>query len=143
MNEKLEHLKKSGAVFLPPSNAHVLELANMAFQQMKASIMAKELTDFYLSYGGAILGDACVFPADDINREESHYILPSIIKANRDLSHFPVIRGKTIWGQNQFYLFSCDGVGGMYMHDVLTLQILRKYSDFWTAMSDCLLVGKV
>ena len=141
MNDKIEYLKGSGAVFLPAGNSRALELANAAFQQMKASILPQMLMDFYLSHSGAILGDAVVFPTEETTR--ANHSIPGIVQINRDLSVFPSLRGKTVWGRNTLYLFSVDVTGTMYMHDVLTLQILRKYADFSAALSDCLLVGKV
>ena len=143
IEEKINHLKKSGAIFLPASNDRALELANASFQQMKASVMPSFVSDFYLKYGGVILGDAYVFPIEDADRSQRNYTIPGIVKINRDLAHLNLLRGKTIWGQNQFYFFSCDILGGLYIHDVLTLQILRKYTDFGAALSDCLLVGKI
>jgi len=143
MNEKIAYLEDSGAKFLPPSNMRALELANAAFQQMKAAILPKALGDFYLAYGGAILGDACVFPVEDTMRPGRNYELPGIVKINRDMTRFQVLRGKTVWGRNQIYIFSADVAGNLYMHDVLTLQVLRKYEDFYAALTDCLLVGKI
>ena len=143
MNEKVNYLKESGAKFLPGTNIRALELANAAFQQMKASVLPKSLGDFYLAFGGAVLGDACVFPVEDSMRPHRNYELPGIVKINRDMVRFQVLRGKTVWGRNQIYIFSADVIGNLYMHDVLTLQVLRKYTDFYAALTDCLLVGKI
>ena len=142
-NEKIEHLLKSGALFLPAANERAIVLANSAFQQMKASTLPLAVSNFYMEHGGVILGDACMFPIDDVDRPGRSYILPGIIKINREILHLDTLRGKTIWGQNQFYFFMCDATGSLYMQDVLTLSVLRKYGDFYQALSDCLLVGKV
>ena len=125
------------------ASARSLELANAAFQQMKASVLPAALSDFYLAYGGAILGDAVVFPIEDAPRPARRYIIPGAVRINRDLANFQVLRGKTVWGRNQLYIFSADVMGNLYMHDVLTLSVLRKYNDFGQALADCLLVGKI
>ncbi|MDR2269043.1 MAG: hypothetical protein LBD94_02555 [Rickettsiales bacterium] len=144
MNERIKHLVEAGAIFLDaPVGSRALELANAAFQQMRASILPESLVIFYKSFGGAIFGDTCVFPLDDIERSGRNYIIPGIIQVNRKMAGFAVLRGRTVWGRNQFYLFSCDVAGNLYMHDVLTLQVLRKYTDFYVALTDCLLVGKI
>jgi len=143
MDEKINYLKESGAVFLTPAPFRALELANAAFQRMRASVLPKSAADFYLGYGGAILGDACVFPVEDTFRSGRNCIIPGIVKVNRGLSTVPQLRGKTVWGRNQIYIFSCDVMGSVYMHDALTLAVLRKYGDFGAALADCLLVGKV
>jgi hypothetical protein len=143
MNEKIDYLKSAGALFFPRSHARAVELANAAFQQMKASILPESLTDFYYLHSGAVLGDACVFPIEDADRPDGNYVMPSIVKINRDLAGFSTLRGKTIWGRNQLYWFSADVAGILYMHDVLTLMVLRKYNDVAAAIADCLLVGKI
>ncbi|MDR1826195.1 MAG: hypothetical protein LBQ49_00715 [Rickettsiales bacterium] len=143
MTEKLNYLKESGAVFFPPATSRALELANAAFQQMRASVLPKFFADFYLQYGGALLGDACVFPIEDKERPDRSYTIPGIVKINRDLAAFRTLRGKTVWGRNQMYVFSCDVLDNLYMHDVMTLQVLRKYGDLASALTDCMLVGKI
>ena len=143
MTDKINYLKESGAAFLPAANFRALELANAALQQMRAAVLPKEIADFYMEYGGAILGDACVFPPDDTSRPERNYVVPGIVKINRDLADIQTLRGKTVWGRNQIYIFSADVGGGIYMHDALTLTVLRKYGDFAAALTDCLLVGKI
>jgi hypothetical protein len=145
MNEKIEHLKNSGAIFLPPpaDARRALDLANAAFQQMRAAVLPKPLADFYNSLGGAMLGDAYVFPLEDADRPARRYAIPGIVRVNRDFVGFAMLRGKTIWGRNQIYLFSADALGAICMHDMLTLQVLRKYVDFGVAMTDCLMVGKL
>ena len=143
MTEKINYLKESGAAFLPPASFRALELANAAFQHMRASVLPKSAADFYLEHDGAFLGDAIVFPLEDKERPDRSYAIPGMIKVNRSLSSFAPLRGKTVWGRNQIYMFSADVIGGVYMHDALTLQVLRKYGDFGAALADCLLVGKI
>jgi len=143
MEEKIEYLKRAGAVFFPPGAARALNLANAAFQQMKASVLPTAMGTFYASYGGAVLGDACVFPIEDMDRPNRNYVMPGIVKVNRDMIDFKALRRKTIWGRNQFYWFSADFVGAICMHDVLTLTVLRKYGDIGSALADCLLAGRV
>ncbi|MDR1071656.1 MAG: hypothetical protein LBL21_03380 [Rickettsiales bacterium] len=144
MEEKIKYLSGAGAAFFPGASPRAVELANAAFQNMKASVLpAGAFADFYMARGGAVLGDSYVFPPEDLARPNRGYVIPGIVKINRDLSHVAVLRGKTVWGRNQLYLFSCDVGGAMYMHDVLTLQVLRKYNDFGAALTDCLLVGKI
>ena len=143
MEEKIEYLKKAGAVFFPSAGARALNLANAAFQQMKASVLPTAMGAFYAAYGGAVLGDACVFPIEDTDRPNRNYVMPGIVKVNRDMIDFPALRGKTIWGRNQFYWFSADVAGAICMHDVLTLTVLRKYGDLGAAIADCLLAGRV
>lgn len=128
---------------MPGSNVRALELANAAFQQMKASVLPKSVYDFYMSFGCAILGDAYVFPVEEISRTARNYTIPSIVKINREFSGIQILRGKTVWGRNQMYIFSCDVIGFLYMHDVLTLQVLRKYDNLDAALTDCLLIGKI
>ena len=143
MVEKINYLKESGAVFLPPAGFRALELANAAFQHMRASVLPKSLADFYLEYDGAFLGDGIVFPLEDKERPQRNYAVSGIVGINRALSTFGPLRGKTVWGRNQIYMFSADVIGGIYMHDALTFQVLRKYGDFGAALADCLLVGKI
>ncbi|MDR3208590.1 MAG: hypothetical protein LBT45_01955 [Rickettsiales bacterium] len=143
MDEKIKYLSESGALFLPGGSRRALELANAALQNMRAAVLPGVLSDFYLAHGGAVLGDACIFPLEDTDRPNRNYVIPGVVKINRDLSHIAALRGKTAWGRNQLYLFSCDIGRILYMHDVLTLQILRKYNDFGAALADCLLVGKI
>jgi hypothetical protein len=143
MDEMIKHLGESGAVFFPKPSERAIELANAALQQMKAAVLPQSAIEFYSVLGGAVLGDACVFPVEDADRPERNYTIPGIVKINRDLAGFSALRGKTIWGRNQIYWFSADVAGRMYMHDVLTLSVLRKYDDMTAAIADCLLVGKL
>lgn len=144
MTDKINYLKESGAIFLePPGGGRALELANAAFQQMKASVLPAAIADFYRICNGALMGDSCVFPLADLDRPARNYIVMGIIAVNRLFSEFAAMRGKTIWGRNMFYLFSADISGNMYMHDALTLQVLRKCADFGACLTDCLLVGKI
>jgi hypothetical protein len=143
MRDMVRRLEESGAVFLPPPSARALELANAALQQMKASVLPAAAAGFYKAHGGALLGDACVFPADDADRPDRRYVFPSLVGINRDLTGLSGLRGKTVWGRNQFYWFSADVAGKILMHDILTLSVLRDYADFGAAITDCLLVGKL
>ena len=143
MTDKIKYLEDSGAVFLGASNMRALGLANAAFQQMRASVLPKILAEFYMALGGAFLGDAIVFPIEDAERPDRRYVLPGIVGANRALAGAAALRGKTVWGKNALYIFSADAAGNFYMHDILTLSELRKYSDFAPALTDCLLVGKI
>ena len=143
MNDIVNYIKESGGAMFAPASFRALELANAAFQQMRAAVLPKSAADFYMLYGGAILGDAVVFPMEETPRPARNYAVPSLVKINRDMAGFRTLRGKTIWGRNQIYMFSCDVIGGVYMHDALTLAILRKYNDFGAALADCLLVGKI
>jgi hypothetical protein len=143
MDEKIRHLHESGAVFFPGSGARAVELANAALQQMKASVLPRSLAELYAACNGALLGDACVFPIEDADRPGRNYIVPGIVKINRDLAGLPLLRGRTVWGRNQIYWFSADVAGTLRMHDMLTLSVLRTYDDLGAAFTDCLLVGKL
>ncbi|MDR1027626.1 MAG: hypothetical protein LBL46_04385 [Rickettsiales bacterium] len=142
MNDKIKHLTENGAVFFPAGNTRALELASAALQSMKAAVLPKIMTDAYQAAGGAVLGDACWFGLEDAARPVG-YEMPSIVRVNREMSGFSVLRGFTIWGRNQMYSFSANAIGEIWMHDMLTFQRLRKYDDFWTALTDCLMVGKL
>jgi hypothetical protein len=143
VEDQTAHLEKSGAKFLPPASRRDIELANSALQQIRASVLPSALAEFYLNYGGALLGDSCVFPIEETERPHRRYTMPNLVGINRSLAGLAGLRGKSVWGQNMFYWFSADIGGNLYMHDVLTLQILKSYADAGAAISDCLLVGKM
>lgn len=141
-SEFLSLMKTHGALFAPPATTQSVAIANKLLQSMHAAIFPNFITDFYKECGGINLGTGYIFGATEIKRG-TKYPIPSITEINQDISSLPHMRGKTIFGRNDLFLFAFDSFGTCFMLDNLTLAILRKYDDAYRAMSDCLIAGKI
>ena len=147
MIEEIKYLTEQNAEFMPQTAAPgasgplKFELINASLAGLKASPIPENLAAFYKTYQMAVLGDAVIFPIATARR--GNYEIPGIPQINEKFSAFVQCRGKVIWGRNSLYIFSADISGTLYIHDVLTLQTLKTYTDFGSALTDCLMVGKV
>ena len=140
--EFLEQMKSRGAYITPPAHQNQISLLNGALQQRKYAMLPHALLELY-KYAGAInLDTGYIFGPDEIKRQKTVPI-PSILKYNDDISVLGKTFGKTVFGRNDLFWFAFDAFGTFYMLDNLTLSPLRKYSDPYRAMIDCLIAGKV
>ena len=140
--EFLEQMKSRGAYIAPPAHQNQISLLNGALQQRKYAMLPHALLELY-KYAGAInLDTGYIFGPDEIKRQKT-FPIPSILKYNDDISVLGKTFGKTVFGRNDLFWFAFDAFGTFYMLDNLTLSPLRKYSDPYRAMIDCLIAGKV
>jgi hypothetical protein len=140
--EFISQMKNAGAIFAPAVSDRSLELVQGALQQMRAAVMPSAMIEFYReAAGGIILGDAHIFGPEDFSR--GAYSVPSIVKTNRELAIIPALRGKTVFGRNGLFWFSFDAFGNFQMLDLLSAAPLRKYTDCYKVMTDCLIVGRI
>jgi len=141
-DEFLVTAKKYGATFAPAVSMGNIILTNTALQQIRAAMLPQAIIDLYTVTGGIILGSGYIFgPAEFSNN--AIFPVPSIAKVNDELSGIAALRGHTIFGRNDLFLFTFDTFGNFYMHDNVTLRPLRKYADAYRAILDCLIAGKL
>ena len=140
MTEKINYLREQGAEFFPPDNWSI-DILNAGLSGMGLSQVPENLMMFYKNLGGGLLGDAIIFPVNDMKRKS--FEIPGLLNINKKFSNFKQLAGKMIFGRNRLYIFTADLTGAAYIHDVLTLQALKKYDDLGAAMTDCLMVGKI
>lgn len=117
-------------------------LTNTALQQIRAAMLPQIVTDLYTVTGGIILDSGYIFGPHEFTHK-SQFPIPSITKINDEVSGIATLRGHTIFGRNDLFLFTFDAFGTFYMHDNVTLRPLRKYADAYRAMLDCLIAGKI
>ncbi|MDR1360949.1 MAG: hypothetical protein LBJ18_01405 [Rickettsiales bacterium] len=141
-NKFLEQMKAAGAVITPGVSDRAIQLTQMSMQQMRAALIPMNMIEFYKTANSIMLGDANVFGPLE-TEQSAKYPVPSIVEINRDISHLPQMRGKTVFARNSLFWFAFDAFGNAYMLDNLSGNALRKYeNDPFKAMSDCLAVGK-
>ncbi len=141
-NEFLDAIKKRGATLSPACSAAGITLANSALQNMRAAMLPMFLINMYGVCGGINLGNGYIFGPAEVARGTT-YPIPSIIEFNRDMAGIAALRGKTVFGRNDFFWFTFDSFGACYMQDNVMLSELRKYDNPYQAMTDCLLGGKI
>ena len=140
MNEQIKYLQQQKAEFVPATAAPQFELLGASLTSLGSCPIPENLAGFYRTYQMAILGDAIIFPPAALKR--SNYEVPGIVQINQKFSAFKQCHGRVVWGRNSLYIFTADLAGALYIHDVLTLQALKKYDDLGAAITDCLMVGK-
>lgn len=126
----------------PACTPNAIATANTLLQAMCAAMIPAQMQEFFTIAGGISNGAGYIFGPTEIARGTT-YPIPSIVDINRDMSHIQTIRGKTIFGRNDLFFFGFDAFGVFYMLDNLSLRPLRKYSDMYHAMTDCLAAGKL
>ncbi|MDR1337573.1 MAG: hypothetical protein LBJ73_00915 [Rickettsiales bacterium] len=142
MNNFLSSMKSNGAHFAPAASDIAITLASNGLQAVRAAVLPMFMIDLYKTTGGIVLGDAYVFGPTE-NRVTKKFPVPGILQVNNDISALPQMRGKTVFGRNDLFWFAFDAFGTCFMMDNTTLRPLRKYSDPWHALTDCLIVGKM
>ena len=139
--EFLSSLKSRGATIYPPATKRDIELANNALQSRRCAMLPAVLIELYRFAAAINLGNGYIFAPIEIPRD-SRFPIPSITDINITLTNLPALRGKTVFGRNDLFLFAFDAFGTFYMLDNLNLRVLRKYDDPYRAMFDCLIAGK-
>lgn len=141
-NEFLSYMKSNGAIIVDGVAENIITMSSSGLQHIRAATLPPFMIDFYKTVGGMIMGDAYIFGPEEINVTKK-FPIPSILQINREVSDLQQIRGKTIFGRNDLFLFAFDVFGTCFMLDNLSLKPIRKYEDPWRAMTDCLIVGKM
>lgn len=142
-DEFLSGLRARGATIAPPpTNQTQITIANALLQNMDAAMIPGAMFDLYTATGGLYMGSGYIMGPNEIARGVK-FPVPSIVEINKNMSHIPGMRGKTIFGRNDLFLFAFDAFGVYYMMDNTTLRVLRKYDDAYRAMTDCLMAGKL
>jgi len=144
--EFLSSMKSAGAIMLPTALDTEIGTTQTSLQQIQAAVIPMAFIDFYKNVaGGIILGDAEIFGLVEFKRETAQavYFIPSLLQVNREVSAFPQMRGKTMFGRNGLFWFAFDAFGNCFMLSNVNLAPMRKYEDIYKAISDCLAVGKI
>ncbi len=140
-DEFFSTIKSRGAIFFPPAPAHDITIANNTLQSRRCAMFPAIFNELYKSVSAINLGNGYIFGPIEISRGAKHPI-PSIVNINIELGTIASLRGKTIFGRNDLFLFAFDAFGVFYMLDNLGLRVLRKYDDPYRAITDCLFGGK-
>ena len=135
-------IKSRGAVFAPPVQTQQLSLTNAALQRGRYAVLPDFLIQLYTKSGGLNLGTGYIFGPNDVLYTPP-FIIPSIVKVNNDIGPLKKTIGKTVFGRNDLFWFAYDAFGICYMLNNLTLKPVKKYSDPYKAISDCLIGGKL
>lgn len=142
IDEFLSSMKSNGASFTQPVAENLITMASSNLQSIRAATFPPFITELYKKTGSVNLGDAYIFGPEEITIGRK-FPTPSILQINREFSNIPQMRGKTIFGRNDLFLFAFDAFGTCFMLDNLSLKTLRKYDDPFRAITDCLIVGKM
>lgn len=141
--ELLSFLKQNDAFIANPSNERDIQITNSVLQNISAAIFPLFIMDFYKDFGGIVFGGSYIFGPAEINDPKLKYPIPSISEINNNLSGLKQLRGKTIFGRNDLFLFAFDAFGKCFMLNNLNLSVLREYEDPLRAIQDCLIIGKL
>lgn len=124
----------------PSSNTNITKTDHLLQRYYRAKLPAF-LIDLYKNTGGINLGSGYIFGPDPV--KYSHNItVPSISEINSELSKIKNLQGQTIFGRNDLFWFSFDAFGNCYMLSNTSCKPLKKYSDPYQALNDCLMGGK-
>lgn len=140
--EFITTMKSRGAVIFTPAQQNQILLLNGALQQRRYAMLPNVLCELYEHAGAICMDTGYIFGPNEIMREKT-YPIPSILKINDDISVLGKTVGKTIFGRNDLFWFAYDAFGVCYMLDNLTLRAVKKYSDPYKAIADCLIAGKL
>ena len=140
--EFLATIKSRGAIFAPPVITQQLSLTNASLQRSRYAILPDFLIQLYTKTGGLNLGSGYIFSPNDIIYTPP-FVIPSITKVNNDFGPLGKTIGKTLFGRNDLFWFAYDAFGICYMLDNLTLKPIKKYTDPFKAICDCLIAGKL
>lgn len=138
----LSNIKMRGAVFAPPIQMQQITLTNASLQRNHFAILPDFLIQLYSTTGGLNIGSAYIFGPTDITYNPP-FVIPSITKVNFDIGPLGKTVGKTIFGRNDLFWFAYNAFGTCYMLDNLTLKPVKKYTDPYKSISDCLIAGKL
>jgi hypothetical protein len=140
--ELLETINSRGAFLAKGCDAGQIKLLNINLQNLRAATLPSYMAEFYQTCGGIWMGTGYIFGPKEFSYNGRHPV-PSILDINQDLSNMKNMRGKTLFGRNDLFWFVFDVFGECMMLDNLNLTILRKYSDPYRAMYECLVGGKI
>lgn len=138
----LSAIKARGAIFAPPVQTQQLSLTNAALQRGRFAMLPDFLIQIYTITGGLNIGSGYIFGPNSVSYTPP-FVIPSIIKVNNEIGPLGKTAGKTIFGRNDLFWFAYDAFGVCYMLDNLTLRPVKKYSDPYKAIADCLIAGKL
>lgn len=138
----LTTIRTRGAIFTHPVPTQQLSLTNAALQRGRYAMLPDFLIQLYTNTGGINMGAGYIFGPTEVIYTPP-FVIPSIIKVNNDVGPLGKTAGKTIFGRNDLFWFAYDAFGTCYMLDNLTLKPVKKYSDPYKAISDCLIGGKL
>ena len=140
--EFLSSMKSRGAIIFPHGSQNDINVANTNLQRIRVAMLPQFLIDLYSQTSGITLGGACIFGPKE-NERGIKYPLPSIIQINTEMVGNKNLFGKTVFGRNDLFWFATDALGNCFMLDNLTLSVLKKYDNPYSAMTDCLIIGKI
>lgn len=140
--ELIETLTNRGAFFASACHPGQIKLLNINLQTLNVATIPNYMGEFYQVCGGAWLGTGYVFGPNEFSYN-GHHPIPSILDINKDLTNLKTLRSKTVFGRNDLFWFAFDSFGECCMLDNLNLNVLRKYSDPYRAIYECLIGGKI
>ena len=138
--EFISLMETKNALFTAAASTRSIILTNSALQNIRAAILPQFMIELYQRHGTINLGNGYIFGPTEVKRGNK-YPIPSISQLNTDLINISKLRGKTVFGRNDLFWFAFDSFGICYMLDNVTLKELRKYSDPYKSLSDCLIIG--
>lgn len=141
-NEFLNTIERYGATIIPPCNEQDIISANNELQKIYAARLPAFLKELYKNTGGIFLGNGYIFGPKEI-KVRYDFFIPSIFEINQDIKNLKQIQGMTIFGRNDLFWFSFDAFGNCFMLNNLDLKILKRYSEPYQALLDCLIAGKL
>ena len=140
--ELFDTLKNRGAFFAPPCHPGQIKLLNINLQNQHSAILPTFMSELYQNCGAIWMGTGYIFGPNEFSYN-GHHPIPSILDINKDLTNLKALHGKTIFGRNDLFWFAFDALGECTILDNLNLNVLRKYSDPYRAIYECLIGGKI
>lgn len=141
-HELLESIKNYDAFFAPACTPGQINLLNINLQKLRAATVPTYMANLYQECGGIWMGSGYIFGPKEFSYNSRHPV-PNIFDINQYLSNIDKLRGKTIFGRNDLFWFAFDAFGECAMLDNLNLNVLRKYTDPYRAIYECLVGGKI
>lgn len=140
--ELIAVIKNHEAFLAPGCDSGQIKLLNINLQSLRAATLPTYMAEFYQNCGGIWLGTGYIFGPTEFSLNGRHPI-PGLLDINQDLANFQSLRGKTVFGRNDLFWFAFDAFGECTMLDNLNLNVLRKYTDPYRAIYECLAGGKI
>jgi len=139
----LSFLNQNDAFVGNASDERAIKLVNSGLQNISAAILPQFMINFYKKFGAIVLSGAYIFGPEELKNPKLSYPVPGIFDINNDIANLKQMRGKTLFGRNDLFLFAFNAFGQFFMLDNLTMSVLREYTDPWQAISDCTTIGKL
>jgi hypothetical protein len=138
MENLISELQTFKAKIFPGCPSEIVR-TQAALQGMGKIMMPPELSEFYLHFGGVVLGDAEIFGLEimKIGKAKTR----TLVEVNDDMKGVSAMDRKTIFGRNGLFFLCATEDFKFALIDIYTMRSVKTYDALEPALRDCLLVG--